>query len=229
MKNSLTLQSVGPDPHHTPPARRMRAMCFSMGHAYACFWVLASFLALWLSGKEGKTGVPPLGANSSNGGVSRSRPLPRSHPNLLVSSSHLIFPCKPQQWHESQVAEVIITTQGSETLSALCRHVLGCPCPKAAANTFREESRAAPQSAGHHSGKSGICYVFIESGTPRPPGGRLPCTSTAPVPHSAVIALSSPLCPAPNLLSRLGISRCLPARTPQGVTFATPPPCDLQS
>lgn len=37
-----------------------------------------------------------------------------------------------------QIADGLITTQGSKTLSALYRHIVGDPCPKAAADTFRE-------------------------------------------------------------------------------------------
>lgn len=44
----------------------------------------------------------------------------------------------PQQRHVTQVADGLITTQGSKTLSALYRHIVGDPCPKSAADTFRE-------------------------------------------------------------------------------------------
>lgn len=44
----------------------------------------------------------------------------------------------PQQRHVTQIADGLITTQGSKTLSALYRHIVGDPCPKSAADTFRE-------------------------------------------------------------------------------------------
>jgi len=44
----------------------------------------------------------------------------------------------PQQRHVCQIADGLITTQGSKTLSALYRHMVGNPCPKSAADTFRE-------------------------------------------------------------------------------------------
>jgi hypothetical protein len=45
---------------------------------------------------------------------------------------------RPQLRHVSQVADALITTEGSKTLSALYRHIVDDPCPKAAADTFRE-------------------------------------------------------------------------------------------
>ena len=51
---------------------------------------------------------------------------------LRLSLSH------PQLRHVSQVAYALITTEGSKTLSALYRHIVDDPCPKAAADTFRE-------------------------------------------------------------------------------------------
>jgi hypothetical protein len=45
---------------------------------------------------------------------------------------------KPQKRHITQVADALITTEGSKTLSGLYRHIVGDPCPKAAADTFRE-------------------------------------------------------------------------------------------
>jgi hypothetical protein len=45
---------------------------------------------------------------------------------------------KPQHQHVTQIADGLITTQGSKTLSALYRHIVGDPCPKSAADTFRE-------------------------------------------------------------------------------------------
>ena len=44
----------------------------------------------------------------------------------------------PQHRHIMQIADGLITTQGSKTLSALYRHIVGDPCPKLAADTFRE-------------------------------------------------------------------------------------------
>ena len=43
----------------------------------------------------------------------------------------------PQHRHIMQIADGLITTQGSKTLSALYRHIVGDPCPKSAADTFR--------------------------------------------------------------------------------------------
>jgi hypothetical protein len=45
---------------------------------------------------------------------------------------------QPQQRHVMRVTDTLITTQGSKTLSALYRHLVGNPCPKSAADTFRE-------------------------------------------------------------------------------------------
>jgi len=45
---------------------------------------------------------------------------------------------RPQLRHVTQVADALITTEGSKTLSGLYRHIVGDPCPKAAADTFRE-------------------------------------------------------------------------------------------
>ena len=50
---------------------------------------------------------------------------------------------QPQQQHVVQVADALITTEGDKNLSALYRSIVGDPCPKAAADTFRE----APWSA----------------------------------------------------------------------------------
>lgn len=52
--------------------------------------------------------------------------------NLNLSLSN------PQKQHVAQVADALITTEGSKTLSALYRNIVGDPCPKAAADTFRE-------------------------------------------------------------------------------------------
>lgn len=43
-----------------------------------------------------------------------------------------------QHRHIMQIADGLITTQGSKTLSSLYRHIVGNPCPKSAADTFRE-------------------------------------------------------------------------------------------
>ena len=43
-----------------------------------------------------------------------------------------------QHQHVSQIADGLVTTEGSKTLSALYRHIVGDPCPKSAADTFRE-------------------------------------------------------------------------------------------
>jgi len=45
---------------------------------------------------------------------------------------------RPQLRHVTRVADALITTEGSKTLSALYRHIVDDPCPKAAADTFRE-------------------------------------------------------------------------------------------
>ena len=45
---------------------------------------------------------------------------------------------KPQKQHVAQVADALITTEGSKTLSALYRSIVADPCPKSAADTFRE-------------------------------------------------------------------------------------------
>ena len=45
---------------------------------------------------------------------------------------------RPQKQHVAQVADGLITTEGDKNLSALYRSIVGDPCPKAAADTFRE-------------------------------------------------------------------------------------------
>jgi hypothetical protein len=45
---------------------------------------------------------------------------------------------RPQLQHVVRVADALIATEGGKTLSALYRHIVGDPCPKAAADTFRE-------------------------------------------------------------------------------------------
>jgi len=47
-------------------------------------------------------------------------------------------PSRPQKQHVVQVTDALITTEGSKTLSILNRSIVGDPCPKAAADTFRE-------------------------------------------------------------------------------------------
>jgi hypothetical protein len=51
---------------------------------------------------------------------------------------------RPQLRHVSQVADALITAQGSKTLSALYRNIVGDRCLKAAADTFREAPCSAP-------------------------------------------------------------------------------------
>ena len=50
--------------------------------------------------------------------------------NLRLSS--------PQQRHVKQIADGLITIDGDKNLSNLYRHFVGDPCPKSAADTFRE-------------------------------------------------------------------------------------------
>ena len=45
---------------------------------------------------------------------------------------------KPQQRHVRQIADSLITIDGDKNLSNLYRHFVGDPCPKSAADTFRE-------------------------------------------------------------------------------------------
>jgi hypothetical protein len=45
---------------------------------------------------------------------------------------------KPQKQHVAQVADALITSEGDKNLSALYRNIVGDPCPKSAADTFRE-------------------------------------------------------------------------------------------
>jgi len=44
----------------------------------------------------------------------------------------------PQKRHVLQIADALITTEGRKDLSNLYRHIVGDPCPKSAADTFRE-------------------------------------------------------------------------------------------
>ena len=60
-------------------------------------------------------------------------------PELLTFLEALQLPLsKPQKQHVAQVADALTTTEGSKTLSALYRSIVGDPCPKSAADTFRE-------------------------------------------------------------------------------------------
>jgi hypothetical protein len=45
---------------------------------------------------------------------------------------------QPQQRHIKQIADGLITIDGDKNLSNLYRHFVGDPCPKSAADTFRE-------------------------------------------------------------------------------------------
>jgi hypothetical protein len=45
---------------------------------------------------------------------------------------------RPQQRHVTQIADSLFTTEGNKTLSAMYRHIVGDPCSKSAADTFRE-------------------------------------------------------------------------------------------
>ncbi len=45
---------------------------------------------------------------------------------------------KPQQQHVKQIADGLITIEGDKNLSNIYRHFVGDPCPKSAADTFRE-------------------------------------------------------------------------------------------
>ncbi len=44
----------------------------------------------------------------------------------------------PQQHHVRQIADGLITVEGDKNLSNLYRHFVDVPCPKSAADTFRE-------------------------------------------------------------------------------------------
>lgn len=60
-------------------------------------------------------------------------------PVLLSFIDELDLPLsRPQKRHIAQVADALITTEGSKTLSALYRNIVGDPCAKSAADTFRE-------------------------------------------------------------------------------------------
>ena len=50
---------------------------------------------------------------------------------------------QPQQRHVKQIADGLITIEGDKNLSNLYRHFVGDPCPKSAADTFREAPWAA--------------------------------------------------------------------------------------
>jgi len=55
----------------------------------------------------------------------------------FVLALHLSL-SRPQVRHVTQVGDALITAEGSKTLSGLYRHIVGDPCPKAAADTLRE-------------------------------------------------------------------------------------------
>ena len=60
-------------------------------------------------------------------------------PQLISFTLSLQFSLSRSQLrHVTRIANVLITTEGSKTLSALYRHIVDDPCPKAAADTFRE-------------------------------------------------------------------------------------------
>jgi len=60
-------------------------------------------------------------------------------PELTQFVDALNLPLNTSQYrHATQIADGLVTTQGSKTLSALYRHIVGDPCPKSAADTFRE-------------------------------------------------------------------------------------------
>lgn len=66
--------------------------------------------------------------------------------DLLDFIEHLDMPLsKPQQRHLLQIADALITTEGRKDLSNLYRHIVGDPCPKSAADTFREAPWPAEQ------------------------------------------------------------------------------------
>ena len=52
--------------------------------------------------------------------------------------SLLLTLSRRQRRYVIQVADVLITTEASKTLSAMYRHTVGAPRPKAASDTFRE-------------------------------------------------------------------------------------------
>ena len=45
---------------------------------------------------------------------------------------------RPQQQHVKQIVDGLITIDGDKNLSNLYRHFVANPCPKSAADTFRE-------------------------------------------------------------------------------------------
>jgi hypothetical protein len=53
---------------------------------------------------------------------------------------------RPQVRHVTQVADALITTVRSKMLFGLYRHIVGDPCPKAAADTFHEASLGTSRS-----------------------------------------------------------------------------------
>ena len=60
-------------------------------------------------------------------------------PELVQFIEDLKLPLSdPQQRHAKQIADGLITIEGDKNLSNLYRHMVGDPCPKSAADTFRE-------------------------------------------------------------------------------------------
>ncbi len=62
-----------------------------------------------------------------------------SSPELLDFIENLDMPLsEPQKRHVLQIADALITTEGRKDLSNLYRHIVGDPCAKSAADTFRQ-------------------------------------------------------------------------------------------
>lgn len=62
-----------------------------------------------------------------------------SSAELLDFIENLDLPLSvPQKRHVLQIADALITTEGRKDLSNLYRHIVDDPCPKSAADTFRE-------------------------------------------------------------------------------------------
>jgi hypothetical protein len=60
-------------------------------------------------------------------------------PELVQLIEELKLPLsEPQQRHVKQISDGLITIEGDKNLSNLYRHMVGDPCPKSAADTFRE-------------------------------------------------------------------------------------------
>ena len=85
--------------------------------------------------------------------------------NLIAFIDDLDLPLsKPQKRHIAQVADALITTEGSKTLSALYRSIVGDPCPKAAADRYRV--REAPWEADAVRGWLLVHYAVNPDCTP---------------------------------------------------------------